>query len=323
MLVSSADETARDVYRTLAAPRVEPAPNLRRRLSTSSSLPAIPKRSSISAAASSGPRFARSKRPNDTACGSPLSAARAAILGPKPRARPTSSSTTDSGCCSTSATDRSGRCSGSCRSERHRCALPEPPARRPLARSRPARARALASPATAPSAGLAGHGTGHRARAHRRRIRPVRRPILMVSFRSGSGRRRDRAVRRQAASARSIRSRRTRFALPQQGKSLVYTADTGPFDELAHFAQGADLLAGRGRFRRRRTASAGDCTSPVARPASWRVPPVRVCSSSRMSRHGTTISAHSTKRPARCSRARRRWRGRALCTTSEGGCSDR
>lgn len=32
------------------------------------------------------------------------------------------------------------------------------------------------------------------------------------------------------------------------GKSLVYTADTGPFSELAHFAQGADLLLAEAGF---------------------------------------------------------------------------
>jgi ribonuclease BN (tRNA processing enzyme) len=34
-----------------------------------------------------------------------------------------------------------------------------------------------------------------------------------------------------------------------QGKSLVYTADTGPFDALASFARGADLLLAEAGFR--------------------------------------------------------------------------
>jgi ribonuclease BN (tRNA processing enzyme) len=36
--------------------------------------------------------------------------------------------------------------------------------------------------------------------------------------------------------------------LTAQGKSLVYTADTGPFDELATFARGADLLLAEAGF---------------------------------------------------------------------------
>ncbi len=36
--------------------------------------------------------------------------------------------------------------------------------------------------------------------------------------------------------------------LTAQGKSLVYTADTGPFDELSHFAQGADVLLAEAGF---------------------------------------------------------------------------
>ena len=175
-LVSSADETAKDVYRVLT--RRPAATRTDRRPSTASWPPATRSRSPGWDGASSAPRSERCCAPNRWG---PREAHRRRLrqrAGPKSPASATWSSTTDSGCCWTSATALRAA-AGPARPGDHRRGLPLPPARRPLPRHRAVRRLAplLRSVDVRPGAavragrGRAAAGAGLRrwtASAHRR-----------------------------------------------------------------------------------------------------------------------------------------------------------
>ena len=231
-LVSSAEETAKDVYRVLAAAASLRAARLpepaHRFLATGD-----PRRSRRSAAASSAPRSARSTARREASSalmrltvvgcsGIVPGPGLAGLLLPR-RARRLPA------CCSTSATAPSVRCSATSDLRRHRRRAAQPPARRPLHRPRAPLRRAHATDPAGRSTALPVYGpTGsgeHMARAYGRR-RPSARRVF--DFASGPSEPSTSARSRSTRRGSTTRSRRTGSALEHGGRTLAYSGDTGP-----------------------------------------------------------------------------------------------